>query len=188
MNEDLERWFGGLGEEMLRRIGLREGQTVLDFGCGTGDFSIAAAQVVGPRGRVYALDMDERDLDRAMALAAERNLDQVERMDSSGAPPIHLPDGSVDVVIVYDILHYFYFPEAEQRAPLIEEFWRIVRDGGTLSLYPKHLHSHTRPTYSRVISELELHGFRVRDKVRVTLPHESSLEEGQVINFGKGGE
>ncbi len=35
---------------------VQEGQTFLDYGCGTGSFSIPAARMVGTRGKVYALD------------------------------------------------------------------------------------------------------------------------------------
>ena len=43
-------------ERILREAGIRNGMTVLDFGCGPGGFSLAAAKLVGPDGRVYAVD------------------------------------------------------------------------------------------------------------------------------------
>jgi 23S rRNA U2552 (ribose-2'-O)-methylase RlmE/FtsJ len=43
-------------ERILREAGIRDGLTVLDFGCGPGGFSQAAAKLVGPEGRVYAVD------------------------------------------------------------------------------------------------------------------------------------
>jgi len=43
-------------ERILREAGIRNGMTVLDFGCGPGGFSLAAAKLVGPGGRVYAAD------------------------------------------------------------------------------------------------------------------------------------
>ena len=44
------------GLEVLRRIGIKRGQTVLDFGCGYGAYTIPVAEIVGEQGRVYALD------------------------------------------------------------------------------------------------------------------------------------
>ncbi len=41
----------------LERAGIKEGQTVLDFGCGPGFYAIAAARMVGAKGKVYALDI-----------------------------------------------------------------------------------------------------------------------------------
>jgi len=44
-------------ERTLREMGLRKGQTILDYGCGIGSFSITAAKMVGDEGVVYALDI-----------------------------------------------------------------------------------------------------------------------------------
>jgi predicted methyltransferase len=42
-------------EEKVRKLGVKEGQTVIDYGCGDGFLTIAAANVIGDRGRVYRL-------------------------------------------------------------------------------------------------------------------------------------
>jgi len=44
-------------ERILREMGIQKGQTVLDYGCGIGSFSIPAAKMVGNDGIVYALDI-----------------------------------------------------------------------------------------------------------------------------------
>ena len=36
MNADLEKWISEGGEKFLRDLGLKKGQTILDFGCGEG--------------------------------------------------------------------------------------------------------------------------------------------------------
>ena len=41
----------------LERIGIQAGANVLDFGAGSGSYSIPAAQLVGPNGKVYAADI-----------------------------------------------------------------------------------------------------------------------------------
>ena len=58
--------------ETLQQIGIRRGQTVLDFGCGCGTYTIPATRIVGEQGRVYALDKDEEALDELMQKANER--------------------------------------------------------------------------------------------------------------------
>jgi ubiquinone/menaquinone biosynthesis C-methylase UbiE len=42
MKSDLERWLKEVGERFLKEVGIGKGQTVLDFGCGSGD---ARAQI-----------------------------------------------------------------------------------------------------------------------------------------------
>ena len=104
---------------MLQRVGIRKGQIVLDFGCGSGTYTIPAAQIVGKHGRVYALDKDKMALDELMREAESAGLKNIERMDTSGGLEIDLADDSVDVVLMFDVLHSFYFPQAEDRRRLL---------------------------------------------------------------------
>lgn len=57
----LQPWTEGF----LRSGGLREGMTVLDLGSGAGDVSMAAADIVGPAGRVVGVDRDAGSVERA---------------------------------------------------------------------------------------------------------------------------
>ena len=45
-------------ERLLRQAGLAEGMRVLDLGCGAGDVSVLAAEIVGRSGSVIGLDRD----------------------------------------------------------------------------------------------------------------------------------
>ena len=50
----------------LKRIGIQAGVNVLDFGAGSGSYSIPAAQLVGPTGKVYATSAFElRDTEKS---------------------------------------------------------------------------------------------------------------------------
>lgn len=45
---------------IFREMGLREGEIFVDLGCGPGDYSLYASEIVGKRGAVYALDRSEK--------------------------------------------------------------------------------------------------------------------------------
>ena len=96
--------------EMLQEIGVRRGQIVLDFGCGSGAYTIPAAKIVDEQGRVYALDKNREALDKLMQKAESADLRNIERMDTLGEPQIELTDDSVDVVLLFDVFHSHYFP------------------------------------------------------------------------------
>lgn len=78
-------WFGYSFDNPVRRFVhdpaaifgdlVEEGQTVADIGCGLGYFSLALARMVGPRGRVIAIDVQPQMLRRARKRAERRGLD-----------------------------------------------------------------------------------------------------------------
>jgi cyclopropane fatty-acyl-phospholipid synthase-like methyltransferase len=57
-------------ERLLRAAGVDEGMRVLDVGCGAGDVSILAAQVVGPTGSVVGIDRSPEAVDLALGRVA----------------------------------------------------------------------------------------------------------------------
>lgn len=62
--------FGDDTRDMLRRAGIAPGMRVLDIGCGVGDVSMIAAEMVGPAGRVLGIDNAAAALPSARARAA----------------------------------------------------------------------------------------------------------------------
>jgi ubiquinone/menaquinone biosynthesis C-methylase UbiE len=140
--DPVQRWVEEDGVAFLKNIGITRGQTVLDFGCGAGNYTIPAAALVGKEGKVYALDKKRRGfwpgegLDKLTERAGLYRLENIAVMKTSGGPDINLPDRSVDVVLLYDTLHYYYFPEKESRIRLLGEIHRVLGPEGFLSFYP----------------------------------------------------
>src|SRR3954466_2818036 len=67
-----------LSEQLLRGAGVATGLHVLDIGCGVGELSMLAARLVGRRGRVTGIDIDEGALALAAARAREQGLDHID--------------------------------------------------------------------------------------------------------------
>ena len=55
-----------------RRAGFTSGQTLIDLGCGPGFATLDLAEIVGPHGRVLAIDRSRRFLDALEAAACGR--------------------------------------------------------------------------------------------------------------------
>ena len=83
-------------ERILHEMGLREGQTVLDYGCGIGSFSIPAAKMVGDDGVVYALDIHPLAIKAVEKKIEKKQIANIKTILSSRGTG--LPDESVDVV------------------------------------------------------------------------------------------
>jgi ubiquinone/menaquinone biosynthesis C-methylase UbiE len=165
--------------EVLERIGIRRGQTVLDFGCGYGTYTIPTAKIVGVQGRVYALDKDKETLDALMQKAGPAGLKNIERMETSGKLEIELTDESVDVVLLFDVFHSFYFPQASDRRRLLGEIYRIMKPSAFISVWPKHMESEAE-------DEIKKANFRLAEELSETLIlHNNNLEKGRILSFRK---
>jgi ubiquinone/menaquinone biosynthesis C-methylase UbiE len=118
--------------QVLCEVDLRPGDHVLDYGCGPGAYVPHVAERVGETGRVYALDLHPLAVRRVQALARRRRLSNVQTIRSDCQTG--LPDGSVDVVLLYDIFHMLSEP-----VTVLSELHRVLKEDGTLSLLDPHM-------------------------------------------------
>ena len=113
--------------KQVRRSGVGEGQTVLDFGCGSGYFTVAAAKTVGESGKVYALDIHPLAIQAVKKKVTKENLSNVTTILSDR--DTGLSDESIDVVLLY---RTFYLVRDKQG--LLDELHRVLKLGGILSV------------------------------------------------------
>lgn len=186
MKNSTHKWLEQSREKVLKHIGIEKGQKVLDFGCGHGNYTIPVARLVGERAPVYALDEDKAALDQLMSKAKSIGLKNIARLDPLDKSRIGLDNESVDVVLLYDVLHYYYFPKEKDRRQLLSEVYRVLKPNGLLSVYPTHLESHMEPKLDDVRREIEESYFHEEDEyIGMIMFHDDNVEKGTVINFRK---
>lgn len=165
--------------EILEKAGIKRGKTVLDFGCGSGTYTIPAAKIVGREGKVYALDKDKKALDELMQKTESAGLGNIKRMDTSGELKIPLEGEFVDIVLLYDVFHSYYFSQVADRRKLLEEVYRVSKPDAIISVWPKHMESEAK-------GEIESANFYLEREYSGTLIHdEMDIEKGKVLNFRK---
>ena len=104
-----------------------ECKDVVEFGCGYGTFTIPAARIIS--GDVFAIDIEQEMLDSTQKSASKLNLTNIKYILKDFVKEgTRLPDNSVDYAIVFNILHY------EQPVKLLEEAFRVLRNGGTVGI------------------------------------------------------
>jgi 2-polyprenyl-3-methyl-5-hydroxy-6-metoxy-1,4-benzoquinol methylase len=132
---DFREWLSAHPINVLTMIGVKEGQTLLDYGCGPGIFAIPAGRIVGKNGAVYALDVRSRMLEHIQEKAASEGLTNIITMviDAS-KPDVGLQDKIVDIILVYDVMH-----EVVDRIGLIRGLYRVAKPGSILSIFPMHM-------------------------------------------------
>jgi ubiquinone/menaquinone biosynthesis C-methylase UbiE len=112
---------------ILKEVGIRPGFMVLDFGCGPGGYILPLEKLVGSSGKIYALDMNPDALRAVQSLAEKHKITNIENIRSDMATG--LPDGSVDVVLLYDVLHHLKNLDA-----VLAELHRVLKPDGNLSV------------------------------------------------------
>jgi tRNA A58 N-methylase Trm61 len=98
--------------EIFKAMGISAGSRVADVGAGSGFFTVRLARTVGPRGRVFAVDVNPDAVRQLQERIAREQLDNVEVNTGTHADP-RLP-GSLDAVLIVNAYHEM----AEHRAVL----------------------------------------------------------------------
>ena len=119
-------------EKVLDEVGIDPGHQVLDFGCGPGSYTKIAAKYVGRGGKVHALDIHPLAAKGVQKIASRMGLTNIETLCSDC--DTGLADGTIDVVLLYDIFHMLGDPEA-----VLAELNRVMKPGGVLSCSDHHM-------------------------------------------------
>lgn len=110
-------------------MGLSDGMKVADLGTGSGHYALAAAGIVGPAGRVYAIDIQEDVLKHVRDEAAKRGMKNVETVWGDVERPggTKLRDHVADAAILSNVLF-----QLAKRDTVLAELRRILVPGGKL--------------------------------------------------------
>src|SRR5262249_26701396 len=107
----LHEVYGPGTEALLRRVGLRDGQRIVEVGCGSGNIACWVAQQIAPSGSVVAIDFARDQIEQARRQAQSRNLRYIEFHGGDAYAP-RLPEGSSDLVYCRLVLSHLTQPAA----------------------------------------------------------------------------
>jgi SAM-dependent methyltransferase len=111
------------------RAGIGPGQTVIDVGCGPGYASVDLADIVGPAGRVLAVDRSRRFLDALEQTRARRGLTQIETLELD-LDDCELPDVAADAAWSRWVFAFMREPRR-----LLERVAQRLKPGGCIVLH-----------------------------------------------------
>jgi len=119
-------------QKILREVDIQPGFHILDYGCGSGSYSIPAGELVGESGKVYSLDIYPLAVETVQKLASKKKITNIETICSDCATG--LKDSSIDVVLLYDTFHDLSNPDG-----VLKELHRILKPNSILSFSDHHM-------------------------------------------------
>jgi precorrin-6B methylase 2 len=170
-------------EKLAALVAPRPGAVVADVGAGSGFMAELFARMVGPQGKVFAVDINPKLLEHIERNARARGLANLQivlgQEDSIG-----LPANSVDLVFICDTYHHFEYPKSS-----MQSIYRALRPGGEIVLVEFHrvrgksaewMFEHVRAGQDVFTQEIIDAGFEV-----VQIETAPFLTENYVVRFRK---
>jgi ubiquinone/menaquinone biosynthesis C-methylase UbiE len=147
------------------------GDSVLDIGPGMGYFTIPLARMVGPAGRVTAIDIQEKML-AALARRAEKNgVSEIVRIhrattESLGDHP------RADFVLTFWMVH-----EVPDQKSFLTQIFNLMKPGGRFLIVEPKIHV-TAKHFARTLAIAAEIGFAFKEKPKIRLSHSVVLTRG----------
>ena len=90
--------------DILTALGVRDGAHVADLGSADGFYTLRIAKAVAPSGKAYAIDIEQKSLDKLRERAQKDAITNVDIILSEPADP-KLPAGALDAVLIRNAYH-----------------------------------------------------------------------------------
>jgi len=115
-------------EEVMSALKIASGSVVADIGAGGGYFTFHLAQRVGPKGKVYAVDILEDEVKKIRKRATKEGLTQIEAVQGDKTDP-RLPPESVEAILIVNAYH-----EMREHDAMLGAIFRALKPGGLLAI------------------------------------------------------
>jgi predicted methyltransferase len=168
--------------DVVKAMGLKTGMTIADVGAGTGLFSRLFSPLVGPEGKIYAVDIAESFVKHIERQAEADGLKNIKGVVCT-ADSVNLPPDSIDLAFICDVYHHFEFPHKSMRS-----IHRALKPGGSVVLIDfqriegvssEFVMGHVRAGQEVFTKEITEAGFRQVDE------RKGLLKESYFVRFEK---
>lgn len=134
---------------------LQEGYTAIDLGCGPGFFTTAMAEMVGPSGKVLAVDLQHEMLDELAAKVFDSKLAKTVDLHKCEPDVLNLPDIEADFILAYYMVH-----EVPSPVKLFSEIKKNLKDEGKVLIVEPYFHV-SKAKFTELSQTVEKVGFKI---------------------------
>jgi ubiquinone/menaquinone biosynthesis C-methylase UbiE len=119
-------------DQFFSELNLQKGISFLDVACGRGAYCLAAAEMVGEKGRVIGVDLWEEGIELLKAAANDKSAGNITALVSDAGKQIPVDNDSIDVCLMATVLHDFVADKIDQQ--VLREIVRVFKPGGVLAV------------------------------------------------------
>ena len=141
---------------------IRAGNTVIDIGPGMGYFTGAMCRLVGKKGRVIAVDIQQKMLDSLAKRVARQGLAGRLKTHLAGPKQFGVTD-KADFILAFWMVH-----EVPDKAEFFRQAVRLLKPGGTLLLAEPYLHV-SKKGFSDTVHAALAAGLKVKETPPIAL-------------------
>lgn len=111
---------------LIKNMGLKKGMNVADIGAGSGYFTRRIAPLIGPEGKVYAVDIQQEMLDILVEKMEKKGFQNVVPVLGTIDDPKLKPE-SIDIAFMVDVYHEFSHPHE-----MMQGIVKALKPGGVV--------------------------------------------------------
>jgi ubiquinone/menaquinone biosynthesis C-methylase UbiE len=171
-SKSLDSWFRRILQNPRKILGMciKEGMNVMDFGCGNGYFTLEIANLVGEKGKVFAVDLQEEMLNQLRNKIKKSRLKDRIKLHRCEADRIGLKE-KFDLIIAFYVLH-----EVKNQDNFFEEASRIMKNQAKLFISEPSFNV-SKKEFEKEIKIAESKNFRIEKKPKIFLSRSIVLEK-----------
>lgn len=173
-------WLTSDGAQMLQGLGVKEGDNVIDYGCGEGRYTVPLSQIVGETGCVCSVERNEEKVaavKERLSLFSHPDRAKFFKCDNLETLSL-LPEQSIDAILAFDVLQY-----VEDWNRLFHFFQTVLKPTGFVCIYPAEIPHPGGIDLPLMISEMEKNGFRYEESKRYRMMHNVDMVADLIYRF-----
>lgn len=155
-------------EEMLEFIGVSEGESVADIGCGGGYFSWQFSKAVGSKGKVTATEINKEALEYLEEFVSKNKIKNIKTLKAEMNDAC-LPENSIDTIFMCSMYHAVYITDIEfVKDEFVESLRKALKENGRLVIVDNDITENGIPSYygpgicpQLITAQLGYYGFKL---------------------------